>query len=97
MNPLKPFKVFSKAITLPFTALFVIGITYQINMMTAPHHLWYPWVVLGMGIAVVVAWARALKTLALMLGVAGVAGLAWMAFSKWKKTPPARPHGGLSS
>jgi len=84
MNPLKPLKVFTDAITFPFTALFVIGITGFVNWMTSPGHWWFQWVVFGMVIALISIWARALKALALTLGVAGLAGLAWYAWKKWQ-------------
>ncbi len=94
MNPLKPLKVFSNAITMPFTAAFVIGITYFINMSTAPHHLWFKWVALGMGIAVLSAWARAANALVFTLGLAGAAGLAWMVWKKFRKEPDFSARAG---
>jgi hypothetical protein len=86
MNPLKPLKVFTDAITMPFTALFVIGLTYTINMMTSPHHMWFQWAAMGMIIAVIAAWVRALKALAIAMGVAGVAGLVWYGLKKARKS-----------
>lgn len=94
MNPLKPLKVFSNAITMPFTAAFVIGITYFINMSTAPNHLWFKWVALGMILAVFSAWYKAAKALALTVGVAGVAGLAWYAWKKFRKSEDFKPASG---
>lgn len=77
MNPLKlvtrPISHLTRAIVLPFKALFVVGICGVINAMTAPGQWWFQWVALGMGIAVLVAWARAAKTLA-MLGLVYFAG-----------------------
>lgn len=77
MNPLRfitrPLGNLVDAVVMPFKAVFVVGLCYAINLMTNPSHLWVKWVALGMGIAVLVAWARAAKTLAglVLLGVAG--------------------------
>jgi hypothetical protein len=84
MNPLKPLKIFSDAITFPFTAAFVIGLTAFINWMTSPGHWWFQWVAFGMAIALFSIWFRALKALAIALGVAGLAGLAYHAYRKWR-------------
>jgi hypothetical protein len=62
MNPLRSL---SEAVTLPFKAVFVIAICFAINLMTAPGHWWVQWVILGMGIALIVTWARALRVLVL--------------------------------
>ncbi|MFY9513611.1 MAG: hypothetical protein WAQ05_21825 [Rubrivivax sp.] len=70
MNPLKmitrPIKNLTDAIVMPFRALFVVGLCALINTMTSPGHWWFQWVALGMGIAVLVAFARAAKTLAVL-------------------------------
>jgi len=68
-----PFRTLRNAVTLPFTALFVVGVCVAINAFTSPGHWWAQWVALGMGIAVIAAWGRALK-LAIVAG-----GLAWLA------------------
>lgn len=60
MNPIRNLHA---AITLPFTAVFVVGLCFIVNWMTAPGHWWVQWVALGMGIAVLGAWFRAAKTL----------------------------------
>jgi hypothetical protein len=79
MNPIKfitrPVRDLTQAIVMPFKALFVVGLCFVINWMTSPGHWWVQWVALGMGIAVLVAWARAAKTLIL---------LALVAFVGWK-------------
>jgi hypothetical protein len=90
LKPLKPLKVFTDAITFPFTAIFVIGLTGFINWMTSPGHWWFQWVAFGMVIALISIWARALKALALTLGVVGIAGLIWYAVRKWRN----RDHAG---
>lgn len=77
MNPLR---TLHEAITLPFTALFVVGLCLAINWWTSPGHWWVQWVALGMGIAVAVAWARALR-LAIAAGLLAVLG-SW-AYRRW--------------
>jgi hypothetical protein len=76
MNPFsfvtKPVKHVADALIMPFKALFVVGLTGTINAMTFHGVWWFKWVALGMGIAVLVAWARAAKTLLLLALVAWV-------------------------
>jgi hypothetical protein len=76
MNPLKtllsPFTDITRAVVLPFKALFVIGLTGTINAMTYHGVWWFKWVALGMGIAVLVAFAKAARTLLLLALVAWV-------------------------
>ena len=76
MNPLKfvtrPVKNLADAVLMPFKALFVVGLTGLINAMTDHGTWWFKWVALGMGIAVLVAFARAAKTLLLLALVAWV-------------------------
>ncbi|MBL8325135.1 MAG: hypothetical protein JNJ89_09290 [Rubrivivax sp.] len=73
MNPLSfigsPIKTLWHAFAMPFKAIFVVGLCFFINQFTSPAHAWWHWVALGMGIAVLVAWARALKTIVLLLVV----------------------------
>jgi hypothetical protein len=59
-------------VTMPFKAIFVVGLCYVINTMTSPGYPWWHWVALGMGIATVVALGRGLRTL-LLLGL-----IAWV-------------------
>lgn len=70
MNPLKlitrPITDLTRAIVLPFKALFVVGLCALINVMTSPGHWWFQWVAFGMGIAVLLAFARAARTLAVL-------------------------------
>ena len=76
MNPFsfvtRPVKHIADAVIMPFKALFVIGLTGLINAMTFHGTWWFKWVALGMGIAVLVAFARAAKTLLLLALVAWV-------------------------
>jgi hypothetical protein len=55
------------AVAAPFRAIFVVGLCYFINMFTSPNANWWKWVAFGMIISVIVAWARAFKTIALLL------------------------------
>jgi hypothetical protein len=101
MNPFsfvtRPVKHVADAFIMPFRALFVVGITGFINAMTFHGVWWFKWVALGMGIAVLVAWARAAKTLLLLALVAWVGtkiykrygAAARQAFDEWvTKTQP---------
>jgi hypothetical protein len=76
MNPFsfvtQPVKHIADAVIMPFKALFVIGLTGLINAMTFHGVWWFKWVALGMGIAVLVSFARAAKTLLLLALVAWV-------------------------
>jgi fatty acid desaturase len=77
MNPIRfitrPVGNLVDAVVMPFKALFVVGLCALINSMTSPGHWWFKWVALGMGIAVLVAWARAARTL-LLLALVAAAG-----------------------
>lgn len=77
MNPLafvtRPVRDLLEALVMPVRALFVIGITFAVNAMTYSGVWWFKWVALGMGIAVVVALARAARTL-LVLALAAWGG-----------------------
>jgi hypothetical protein len=59
-------------VVLPFKALFVVGLTGTINAMTYHGVWWFKWVAFGMGIAVLVAFAKAARTLLLLALVAWV-------------------------
>ena len=76
MNPLRfifsPIKDLTQAIVMPFKALFVVGLTGFINAMTYQGQWWFKWVAFGMGIAVLVAFAKAARTLVLLALVAWV-------------------------
>ena len=67
MNPLRfvtsPISIITRAITAPLSFIFVVGLCFFINWMVSPGHWWVKWVAFGMGIVVIVAWARALKLL----------------------------------
>jgi hypothetical protein len=68
----RPVKNIADAVIMPFKAVFVVGLTGIINAMTYHGVWWFKWVALGMGIAVLVAFARAAKTLLLLALVAWV-------------------------
>ena len=84
MNPLRfvfsPVRDITKAIVMPFKALFVVGLTGTINAMTYHGVWWFKWVALGMGIAVLVSLARAAKTIALL---ALIAWGGWMIYKRY--------------
>ena len=69
----RPVKNLTDAIFMPFKAIFVVGLCAFINAMTYNGHWWFKWVAFGMGIAVIVAFARAAKTL-LLFGLIGYGG-----------------------
>jgi len=77
MNPLNilfnnPVADVVRAVVMPFKALFVVGICFLINYMTFAGYWWVKWVAFGMGIAVLVAWARLLKSLFIVAIVAAI-------------------------
>ena len=67
MNPLSfitsPVNDLWRAVSMPLRAVFVIGLCFFINQRVSPWNPWWHWVAFGMGIAVLVAWARAFKTI----------------------------------
>lgn len=67
MNPLRDL---TQALTMPFRALFVVGLCAVINAMTYSGQWWFKWVALGMGIATVVALAKGARSLAVLALVA---------------------------
>jgi hypothetical protein len=75
MNPLNPLAAVIKAVTFPFTAIFVVGLCYFINFFTSPHHWWAQWVLFGMVIATIVVWMKALRIIITTVGLAGAAYL----------------------
>lgn len=66
----RPVRDITDAIVMPFKALFVVALTGFINWMTYSGQWWFKWVAFGMGIAVIVAFARAAKTLVLLALIA---------------------------
>jgi hypothetical protein len=76
MNPLRfvfsPIRDVTQAVVMPFKALFVVGLTGAVNAMCYHGVWWFKWVALGMGIAVLVSFARAARTLLLLALVAFV-------------------------
>jgi hypothetical protein len=77
---MRPIRDLTRAVTVPFKALFVVGLCALINAMTSPGHWWFQWVALGMGIAVVVAVAKGLRT-AFVLGLLALVG--WWIYRRW--------------
>ena len=77
---MKPIRDLTHAVTMPFKALFVVGLCAVINAMTSPGHWWFQWVALGMGIATVVALAKGLRTV-LVLALVAVVG--WWLYRRY--------------
>lgn len=78
MNPLhlitRPITDVAHAMAMPFKAVFVVGLCWAINAINFHGVWWVKWVALGMGIATLVAFARAAKTL-IVLGLVAWVGL----------------------
>ncbi len=91
---MNPIRTLHEAITLPFTAIGVIALCAAINWMTAPAYWWVQWVVLGMGIAVISAWWRALK---LLLAGGALALIGGWAYQRWGDAGRRRIEGWLQS
>ena len=68
----RPVKDLADAVLMPFKALFVVGLCWLINVMTYNGTWWVQWVALGMGIATVVALARGLRALLVLVLVSWV-------------------------
>lgn len=70
MSPIRtltrPVRNLVDAVVMPFKALFVVGLCGTINWLTFNGTWWVQWVALGMGIAVLVAWARAARVLVVL-------------------------------
>ena len=93
MNPLKMITNLTNAVVFPFKAVFVVGLCAFINAVTSPGHWWVQWVAFGMAIALLVVWARAIKT-ALTAGV--LAGMGYLAYRWWNaRRQPARASGDI--
>ena len=84
MNPFgtftRPVRNIADAVLMPLKALWIVGLTGFINAVTYSGVWWFKWVAFGMGIAVLVAWARAAKTL-LLLGL--VAFVGWQVYKRY--------------
>ena len=76
----RPVRNIADALIMPFKALWVVGLTGFINWMTYSGTWWFKWVAFGMGIAVLVAWARAAKTIVL-LALIGFVG--WQIYKRY--------------
>jgi len=91
MNPLRfvtrPISTFTRAVTAPLNFIFVVGLCLFINWMVSPGNWWVKWVAFGMGIAVIVAWARALK---LLLVVAVFAAIGYFIYKRYGAEAKAR-------
>jgi hypothetical protein len=77
---MNPVRTVADAFAKPFKFLYVVGLCCLINVVTSPGHWWVQWVALGMGIAVIAAWARAVK---LLVAAGAVAALGAWAYRRW--------------
>lgn len=82
MNPVSDL---FRAVVYPIKAVFVVGLCWFVNTMTSPHAHWWRWAAFGMTIGLIVAWARALKTL---VATAGVAGVGYLVYRWWIRRHP---------
>ena len=64
---MRPIRDLTRAVTMPVKAIFIVGLCALINLMTSPGHWWFQWVALGLGIATLIALARGVRTLAVLL------------------------------
>ena len=91
MNPLRlvtrPISTLTRAVTAPLNFIFVVGLCGFINWMVSPGVWWVKWVAFGMGIAVIVAWARVLK---LLLVVAVFAAVGYFIYKRYGAEAKAR-------
>ena len=80
MNPLTAVNDITKAITYPFRMLFVVGLCAFINFFTSPGQWWFQWVAFGMGIGLLVVWARAIRavSVAAISAAVGYAAYRWL-------------------
>ena len=75
----RPVSDIGRAIVMLCKALFVVGLTGFINWMTYSGSWWFKWVAFGMGIAVLVSFARAARSLLLL------ALVAWAGWTIYKR------------
>ena len=83
MNPIKDLY---RAVTMPFKAVFVVGLCWFISRFTHSGDWWH-WVAFGMGIAVLVSLAKGLRT-AIVLGLVALVG--WKIYQRWGGTARQR-------
>ena len=84
--------------TAPLNFIFVVGRCFVINWMVSPSNWWVKWVAVGMGISVIVAWARALKLLFVVAVFAAIGyfiykrygGEAKAKYDAWRKDGEAK-------
>ena len=81
MNPITAIGDIAKAILYPFRMMFVVGFCFIINYVTSPDHWWVQWVAFGMGIGLLMTWARAFRSLSRTALTAGIAYLMY----RWLK------------
>ena len=84
---MNPVRTVTDAVATPFKFVWVVGICFVINFMTTPGHWWVQWVALGMGVAVIAAWARAIR---LLIAAGALAALGTWAYRRWGDAGRAR-------
>jgi hypothetical protein len=77
MNPIKPLKHIADAIVFPIKAIGILAICALVNWMTSPGHWWVQWVAMGLGIAMIVKFSRALRALLVTGAIAGLGVVLW--------------------
>ena len=91
MNPLRyatqPFSILTRAITAPLNFIFVVGLCLFINWMVSPGNWWVKWVAFGMGITVIIAWARAFK---LVLAIVVLAAIGTFIYKRYGEQARAK-------
>ena len=91
MNPLRlitsPVSTLTRAITAPLNFIFVVGLCLFINWMVSPGNWWVKWVAFGMGINVIVAWARVAK---LLFVVTVLAAIGYVIYKRYGAEAKAR-------
>ena len=88
MNPITAASDIARAVIYPFRMLLVVGLCFFINVVTSPGQWWFQWVAFGMGIGLVVAWARALRTIGVAALTTGIAYLVYRCFFRRKAAGP---------
>jgi hypothetical protein len=79
MNPISAVSDITRAITYPFRMIFVVGLCAFINYFTSPGVWWVQWVAFGMGIGLIVIWAKAIRA----VGVAAITAVIAYAVYRW--------------
>ena len=98
MNSLTAVSDITQAIIYPFRMLFVVGLCAFINFFTSPGQWWFQWVAFGMGIGLLVVWARAIRavSVAAISAAVGYAAYRWFQHRKEDKENKANKSSAQS-